>query len=807
MNTFTTDFTTATDDNIVPLRGGDDHYLIAKGRVAVVGPCPNRPCGLATFTSDILTQAAEHDSVYALDHVCVLREGEPSAFANNITEQDRYSYRSAARLINEGQYDAVWIQHEFGIFGGEDGVYVIDLAERIAAPVIVTFHTILREPSPSQRMIMERLIAIASRIMVMSHHGLDLLVSHYGADAKLIDMIEHGAPDRPLLLRDRRDPQPLTLSTFGLLGPGKGLETALLALAKVKQQYPDFRYRIIGATHPNLVAKEGEQYRNRLKTMVGDLGLEQHVQWVDKFLEIDDLLSELDRCQIYLTPYHNLQQSTSGTLSYAVALGKAVISTRYIHALELLGDGDGRLFDAGDSDTLADAILQLASSPDDLEELQQRAYTRGRVTVWPQFVGRVDDMIAQTIIAEPAISAASRLRAIPGLTGFKAMVDGTGMLQHSQGIVPDRAHGYCIDDNARALILMNLLPSRNEPSHYRLTSTFCSFIQSGFNAETGRFRNFMHFDRSWLENEGSEDSNGRTIWSLGHSARFSESADIRWWATGWFDRAALMALEFTSPRAKAFAAIGAAHVLTVQPDSKAAKSVLDDTGKMLFQLLKAASRPDWTWFETVLGYDNPRLPEALIRAGQLLHRSDWTETGIDALRWINDQQTSEKRTFRAVGSDSFGREFDCLPFDQQPLEAWSAIDANIAAHEVVPGDEWVQHVRMAMAWFHGKNDRNISLVDISTGTCRDGINAHGANRNCGAESILAFQLAYQAFMQLAERTGRGSILNDQKLLGTAKPVGYPRSEIDRRPSPSRATGFSSELAGQRGGTVARPEAG
>ena len=802
----TTDFTTAIDEKVVALRAGDPQYLIVRGRVAVVGPCPARPCGLATFTSDILTTALEHDSDYAFDHICVLRDGETSISGCSIKEQDRQSYQLAARRINEQKYDAVWIQHEFGIFGGNDGEYVIDLAERLAAPLIVTFHTVLREPSASQRSIMERLIAIASRIMVMSTYGHDLLISHYGADSRLISIIEHGAPDRPLLLKDHDDETPLTLSTFGLLGRGKGLETALLALSKVKLRFPDFRYRIIGATHPNLVAREGEQYRESLKKMVIELGLEDQVEWVDRFLDIDELLTELDKCQIYLTPYQNLQQSTSGTLSYAVALGKAVISTPYIHALEILSNGEGKFFDVGDSDVLAETIIQLASSPDDLVNLQKRAYQRGRITIWSEFVSGVDAMIADTTLAKSDPNTANRVYAVPGLSGFKAMVDGTGMMQHAVGVVPDRSHGYCIDDNARALILMNLLSPQLDPAHYQLTVNFCAFIQSGFNTDTGRFRNFMHYNRNWLEDEGSEDSNGRTIWSLGHTAHLNESADIRWWAIDWFNRAAPMMHEFTSPRAKAFAAIGAAHLLAEQPDNKNALAMLDETGAMLFQLLKASSRPDWTWFETVLGYDNPRLPEALIRAGHVMQHSDWIETGIDALRWINLQQTGEMKMFRAIGSDSFGRDFDYLPFDQQPLEAWSAIDANLAAHEIRPDDKWVQHANMAMDWFHGKNDRNISLVDVTTGTCRDGITPHGGNQNCGAESILAFQLAYQGFMQLVASTAQGARLNEQTQLTTTKPVGYSRAETDSRPAPGCVKALSLELAEQRSGAISRPKA-
>lgn len=798
MTAISTDFSAQFNRSAFSFGSDIGLKAVKTGRIALVGPFAQRACGVATFTDDIASYAANLGSDFDVDYISVVRENEISRDVA-ICEDNLASYHAAARTINEAQYDAVWIQHEFGIYGGDDGEYVVALAERIAAPLIVTFHTILPQPSYSQGRIMRRLIAIASQMMVMSDHGRNLLVSHYDADPQRITVIEHGAPDRPLRLRDADAAGPLTLATFGLLGRGKGLETALAALSKVKQSFPNFRYRIIGATHPNLVAKEGEAYRNDLKHLAVSLGIDDHIEWVDKFLDIDDLLTELELCQIYLTPYPNLDQSTSGTLSYAVALGKAVISTPYIHARELLADDCGKLFPPGNSEALARAILELAVNPAELETLQQRAYQRGRITVWPEFVSRVDEMIRRTILCANPVTSVHAMLATPGLLGFKAMVDGTGILQHSHGPVPNRAHGYCVDDNARALMLMNHMNTRAEPDMYQRTLTFCAFIQDSYNPESRRFRNFMHYDRHWLEDVGSEDSNGRTLWSLGHTARFNADHDIKWWATDLFDRVSAMTEEFDSPRAHAFAALGAADLLQAHPDHIEAKRIVEQTGEMLFQLLKASSRPDWVWFETVLAYDNPRLPEALMKAGRICGQDNWVETGIDALRWVNSQQVSERRMFRPIGSEGFGRHHDFLPFDQQPLEAWSAIDACVAANEISPDREWLAHAELAMSWFHGNNDRHQPLVDFVTGSCRDGITPLGINKNRGAESILAFQLAYQGYMQLAARNGRGVSTNeDEKLYRTSKPSRYSRLEAGGRPAAGRPASVSSQLAGKFG---------
>jgi len=793
VNKITTDFSPHAPRQSKPLPFALTSLPNAK--VAIVGPCEARACGLATFTCDIMQNASKYESEHRFHHVAMMRSGERSNSTLQIAEATRESYCEVARRINEARFDAVWIQHEFGIFGGPDGELIIDLAERITAPLLITFHTILAEPSAGQLRIMKKLVALASGMMVMSDNGRQLLVNRYDASPERITLIEHGAPDRAFSMDLPERGAAITLATFGLIGPGKGLETALDALAKVKPQYPNIKYRIIGATHPVLLAREGETYRDGLKLQIRHLGLEQNVEWVDRFLDIDELLVELDNCQIYLTPYPNLQQSTSGTLSYAVALGKAVISTPYVHARELLAKDCGRLFPVGDSDTLAGIIEDLVERPSKLLALQQRAYQRGRVTIWPEFVKNVDAMVRNIMIAPSRMVRHDRLRTTPGLTGFFAMIDGTGMFQHSKGLIPDRDHGYCLDDNVRALMLMNLIGNADDAHHYRVMLTLCSFIQHCYNGENGHLRNFMGYDRQWLENIGSEDSNGRAIWCFGHSYRHAALPEIRGWGGQWFNRSTDLAASFNSPRAMAFAALGAALVLEVDASHPEARKLLADTGARLFQLLKTVSRPGWVWFETVLGYDNPRLPEALLRAGQLTANPEWIEAGADALRWLNQIQVSERRMFRAIGSDSFGKPYDYLPFDQQPLEAWSAIDACSTANEIVPSPEWVQHARVAMAWFHGGNDRSITLVDVSKGTCRDGITRQGVNENRGAESILAYQLGYYGYMRLAEINGR-EVANDERNeqdIGNA--AGYSRPEAERRPELGGPAPLPSQLAG------------
>jgi len=720
-------------------------------RIALIGGFTPRRCGIATFTADIRASLIAASpgiqvDVYAMTPAPGRIVFDP-AVGVTITEGDPASYHDAARRIDESGADLVWLQHEFGLFGGVAGAMVLELIDRIAAPLVITLHTVLAAPDPVQRKVMTRLVERAARLVVMSDRAALLLESVYGASSGQIVVIPHGVPDRPFGRSEQFKRKfglagRQVLMTFGLLSPGKGIEAVIAALPAIVADHPGALYCIVGATHPNLLAREGEAYRERLHALAASLGVEAHIHWTDAFLEAGELLDLIEAADIYVTPYPGAAQSTSGTLSYAVALGKAVISTAYTHASELLADERGVLVPFNDSAMIALEVGALLDDPERLHALQKRAYDHGRSMIWPQFAARCIDMLENVRVVMPTAQGAVNMIHPIGLAGLLRICDDTGILQHSVFAVPDRAHGYCVDDNARALMLMNRLGAEAEPHRSHLAGVFAAFVQSAWNADAGEFRNFMGFGRNWLEDVGSEDSCGRTIWALGATAHEGRTPAMRLWARGLFDRTAPSATGFGSPRATAFAMLGADYILSRDPAHELAAAILTDGAERLLSLLQQTRTPDWRWFETVLAYDNCRLPEALIRAGLRLGRADLLGAGTETLNWIMAVQTVPAGHFRPVGAGSFGHERDHpRPFDQQPVEAWAAIDGCIAAFDATGNRRWVNHARCAYDWFGGRNDRGVTVGDPVTGTCYDGINPRGLNLNQGAESVLAYQHA------------------------------------------------------------------
>lgn len=731
--------------------------------IALIGNFLPRKCGLATYTTDTFTALKGRYpglkvDVYAMDDHPGLYD-YPSDVTMSIPDQDRMAYLTAARAIEASGAKAIWLQHEYGIFGGSAGEHILALLDRVSIPVIVTLHTILEKPSADERRVMEGLLRRASRVIVMAERGREILERVYGASGRSIVMIPHGVPDRDFV-----DPDTLkarfgwegrqTVLTFGLLAPNKGIEAMIGALPAIVAQHPNVLYAVLGATHPNLVKHEGEKYRDRLKMLVADLGVASNVEFIDAFLEHDELIDYLQASDIYATPYTNPAQITSGTLSYAIGVGKAVVSTPYVHATEILADGHGVLVDFGDSAAFAREINHLLGSDRDRVRLSERAYARGRTMIWPVLAERAMAEIAQMIAGKPR--RLDKPVAAPALTpdfaAVERMSDSTGMLQHSIYSVPDRRHGYCIDDNVRALMLLTRMDGLDEITRDKWMTVYQSFIQYAWNPDVRRFRNFMNFDRTWCEEFGSEDSNGRTLWALGVNARDANQAKHRDWAMMMFDMTASLALDLGSPRAHAFSMLGAAAVLDAHPGHVMARQILARFSDELLALLAEARRPEWEWFEIVLAYDNARLPEAMIRAGQALGRDDLLKSGLDTLDWIISRQTSPDGRFRAVGTESFGRVYaEPLVFDQQPLEAQATVDACVTAYGATGDARWVKEANRAYRWYLGQNDLGLPLATQADGGCFDGLMPTGLNRNQGAESILALQLASCAISGLSKR--------------------------------------------------------
>jgi glycosyltransferase involved in cell wall biosynthesis len=735
----------------------EDHREAACVRsIALIGSYPPRRCGIATFTADVfeaLKQARPEAKleVYALTDI----EGTyryPSEVVCEIGQNKIDDYLAAADRLSATMPDLLCVQHEFGIFGGPAGEHLLMLLEATDRPVVTTVHTVLETPNDDQRRVFAKLLRRSARVIVMAERGREILRRVWAVPAEKILLIPHGAPDRELgptapfkeaLGYAGRE----LLFTFGLLSPGKGIETVIRALPRIVAERPNVIYAVLGSTHPHLIAREGENYRRSLVKLAEKLGVENHVRLTDVYTDTLLLVEHLQAADIYVTPYLNAQQVTSGTLAYAAALGRAIVSTPYWHAEELLADGRGRLIPFGSPDAVADEVIDLLNHPDAREALGRRMWQATRETVWPRFGARMieafDSVVANSARIDPAAkpSSAGAAPMAPSLGGVRRMTDGCGMLQHSLFSVPDRRHGYCVDDNARALILMHRLPGMVDAERTALTSTYVAFLAHAWNDDERRFRNFLSFERTWLESRGSEDSHGRSVWAVATTAVLAADAGQRRWASNLMERILETADEVSSPRANAFIVLGLSAMVEAGAGDEAVRSLLRAKADRLAGMFRSNTDDDSSWFESYLSYDNARLPEALIRAGVALDLPAMTAAGVEALVWLCDRQTSPRGHFQPVATADFGRPLYARNlFDQQPVEAAATIDACGAAWMATEDRKWIAEAQRAYAWFLGGNTLMAPLM-TGDGDCFDGLTWAGVNENQGAESVLSLQLA------------------------------------------------------------------
>jgi glycosyltransferase involved in cell wall biosynthesis len=730
-------------------------------RIAFIGNSLPRQCGIATFTTDL--SHAMGSSEHGAETRIIAMTNDKIAYAYpedvvfEIRDGEIEDYGTAARILNNGSFDAVSLQHEFGIFGGPDGEFVLTLLSQLRIPVVTTLHTILAEPTPSQLRVLQKVAAASSRVIAMAHKGRELLESVYGVDPAKIDVIAHGIPNRTF-----HDPEsakakhgyagrPVIL-TFGLLSPNKGIEVVIDAMPAILAQRPDALYVVLGATHPNLLRQEGEVYRDSLRARAEQIGVGPSVVFLNQFVDVPTLLDFIAMCDVYVTPYLDEAQMTSGTLAYSFGMGSAVVSTPYWHAKELLEDGRGMLVPFGDSTATGQVIASLLGDDDRRLAMRRAAYDTGRSMIWSQiaslYLGSVEkarsayrprlvsDLVAQRIARPPQITSLK-------LGHFNAMCDDTGIFQHAVYSVPDRSHGYCVDDNARALVLATHLAAAGETGiSERRTASFAGFIQHAWNPDLARFRNFMSFDRRWLEPQGSEDSHGRTLWALGVCALSDNDRPRRRWASALFARAISTVLGFHSPRAWAFALIGLDAYCRANPDDRRSRVIRLQLAERLVELERRVSAGDRHWFEEGLSYENARIPQALILTGIATGTAQFVDIGLKSLRWLMTQQSGENGQFRPVGTDGFfDRDEAPKLFDQQPVEATATISACLAAHEATTDKSWLETAIRTFNWFTGSNDHGVSLIDPETGSCRDGLHPDRPNENRGAESVLCYLIS------------------------------------------------------------------
>lgn len=744
--------------------------MTALSRVAFIGNSLPRRCGIATFTTDLQQAVAASRADLETVIAAMTDRGRvydyPSTVGFQIQDECIEDYVRAAEFLNAGHFDVVCLQHEFGIYGGEAGEHIVTLLWRLTMPIVTTLHTVLSEPTKAQRDVLARIVAASSKIVVMAEKGRELLRLVYQVPDEKIEVIPHGIPEFAFVEPDGAKAKlgfanKAVILTFGLLSPNKGIEVMIDAMPLILKSRPDAVYVVLGATHPNLVRDQGETYRESLVARVNALGIEDHVVFLDQFVDKKTLLEFISMCDVYVTPYLNEAQMTSGTLAYSFGLGKAVVSTPYWHARELLADGRGILVPFSDAPAIGSEISKLLVNDALRQAMRKRAYSSSRSMTWEQTAERY---MATFEGAERRhrLKMVTRLdtstllrdgRAPPEMQigHFLSMCDDTGLFQHAVHCVPDRSHGYCVDDNARALLLACAL---NSPGELRLseelTSRFAAFVQHAWNPDMRRFRNFMGFNRCWLEDSGSEDSHGRTLWALGVCALNDANLSRRTWAASLFAEAMPTAEALRSPRAWAFVLLGLdAYCAAVANDLRAARLrlVLADR---LIAIFNAVETTDWVWFEEGLAYDNARLPQALILAGMATETPAYVETGLRSLRWLVTQQTTAAGQFRPVGTVGFGeRRQQPKAFDQQPLEATATISACLAAWRADHNIDWKVEATRVFAWFLGSNDLSISLVDLETGSCRDGLHPDRPNENRGGESVVSYLLGLSEIRQIA----------------------------------------------------------
>ena len=742
-------------------------------KATFIATYPPRKCGIATFTHDLVQNLAIHarESARKKNHLQVIAMKDnvrgysfPPEVNFEIRDQYREDYLEAAEFLNLSEIDVVSLQHEFGIFGGSDGNHIIHLLNHLNKPTVTTLHTILEKPSPGQKETLDAILSLSTIVVVLTNKALKILKEVHGTPNRKIVVIPHGAPDVPFLdtsyYKDHFQAEGRrVLMTFGLLHANKGIEYVIEALPRVVKKFPDVLYFIIGATHPNVKRLEGERYRISLENRVKELGLQQNVIFHNRFVTLERLIKFLVTADIYVTPYMSKEQISSGTLAYALACGKAIISTPYWYAEDLLDKDRGVLVPFADHSAIADNILELLSDPTRRNQMRKKAYQYGRQMVWSKVANRYDIVFEQAVseFGRKKITAHSRMRTLgsPSLPEVKLdylqrLTDDTGVFQHAVYQTPNRSDGYTTDDAARALIVAimnyNLF---HEPKVIDLIHTYLSFMHSAIDPETNRARNFLSYNKNWLDEVGSEDSHGRTIWSLGFTIWHAPDQAILSIANHLFKQAVKSVMELYSPRACAYNILGCIYYLKRFSRDTEINNIVTILGKRLSQQYADNRTDRWRWFENIVTYSNARMSQALIAVGQYLNDETMISQGLESLNWLLTIQTARKTGYLSlVGNSGWYRKGGKKSqFDQQPVDAQCLLEACYQAYLATGNERWSGKMDIVFSWFLGKNDKNECLYDFNTGGCFDALQRWGLNQNQGGESTISWLAALHTMYQ------------------------------------------------------------
>ncbi|WP_231459553.1 glycosyltransferase [Pedobacter sp. Leaf132] len=738
-------------------------------KIAYISTYPPRECGLATFNQNLvnalaLNTAYEADKsfIVAMNESDDLNEHQyPQEVRFVIRQQNQHDYLEAANFINNSEVDACIIEHEFGIFGGESGVFLLSLINNLKKPFITVLHTVLKEPNFMQQTIIKEIAAKAAKIVVMSKKAVLFLTSIYQIPSTHIQLIEHGVPDlepsvdNELLQTDLFKGRKV-LFTFGLISRNKGLETVVKALPSIVKKRPEVLYVILGNTHPGVVKHNGEEYRDSLKYLAKKLGVENNIAFVNKFVSESELHQYLTACYLYITPYLNEAQITSGTLSYAVGAGAAVISTPYWHAQELLADDRGKIFDFKNDEQLATIVNDLLENEQNHIKLKENAYRYGLKLRWPEigntYINTLNEAISSVSKPKreiPPIIDVERMPAL-NLSHIELLTDDTGIIQHAKFGIPNLKEGYCIDDNARALILVLLAYEQDKNKKaLKLMPVYLSFIQY-MQLEDGNFRNFLSFNRNYLDEVGSEDSFGRTVWSLGYLICAAPNNSYREFGRELFSNSVRHFKDLKYIRSIANTIIGVSYYLKAHDGDELLIEEINRLSAVLVDAYRKNKEDKWHWFEDILTYDNAILPLALLSHYEVTGNLESLEIAMESIEFLNSF-SFENGYLNPVGNAGWMKKHGKNPvYDQQALETMAMVLLYHKAFEITRDNKYLNLMHISYEWFLGRNSLHIPLYDFETHGCADGLQFNSVNRNQGAESTLAYFISHLTVLKAAE---------------------------------------------------------
>lgn len=738
-------------------------------KITYISTYPPRECGLATFNKNLMnaisSEMTDEEITRQTKVIALNTDGKddydyPDEVKFVIRQQNLKDYAEAAVLINASDTDACILQHEFGIYGGESGIYVLPFISDLEKPLITILHTVLKEPSFQQKIIIQHLAKKSDKVVVMGKIAIKFLTEIYGVSRDKISYIEHGVPDveAPEVNLVKSDPlfkNRTILLTFGLINRNKGLETVIRALPKIKEKHPDVLYVVLGNTHPGILKNSGEEYRDYLKQLAAELDVTGQLAFVNRYVAEDELINYLAAADIYVTPYINEAQITSGTLSYAVGAGAAVVSTPYWHAKELLVQNRGQLFDFNDDNKLADIVNMLLDDKDKLSAIKMAAYQYGLTLRWPVIGGKYRDIIETAIenpdMNEKLIRQLEVVERIPefSLGYIKRLTDSTGIIQHAKYGIPNLKEGYCIDDNARALIMTLMAIDTNEKEALELIPTYLSFIHY-MQTDDGNFRNFLNYSRQYVDETYSEDAFGRTIWSLGYLISNSPNQSYREFGEVLFRKSIPHFDNLQYLRGISNTLIGVSYYLRRHPSDKEMMNALQRLTARLVSAYDQFADAEWKWFEGFLSYDNAILPLSLLHSAAITRDKKVLSVAFEAISFL-EGLTLTSKYLNPVGNNGWYYKNGEMPlYDQQAIETMGMVLLYSQALQITGDTSYLKRIYSVYMWFLGENSLWAPLYDSETTGCSDGLQISGINLNQGAESTLAYLISHLSVLKAFE---------------------------------------------------------